>query len=149
MDDLLNVLPYALAFISRETDGHKEVLLIYRSHTSFGNDQYSMPGGKIQENESLRNGLIRELQEEIGITVQPTDMHLSHVMHFQGATRVCIAIVFTIKKWQGEPFNKEPDKHDHIAWFDINKLPSTLLPRHAKMIRSIEQGQLYSDEGLS
>lgn len=148
MNDLLNVLPYVLAFIQRDSQGHKEVLLIYRSQTGFGNDNYAMPGGKVKEDESLRSGLIRELNEELGITVSPSDMQLSHVMHFQGATRICIAIVFTIKKWQGEPYNKEPDKHDHIGWFDVTKLPANILPRHAKMIHSIVKGELYSDEGF-
>ena len=152
MSVAVTVVPYVLAFLTREkiVDGHvqQEVLLLYRTGTGFGNDHYSMPGGKVDVKESLLKAIIREVYEEVGVTVVPEDTQLSHVMHFQGATKLCVAFVFTINHWQGEPFNKEPEKHNHIKWFDVNDLPTTILPRHGKMIQSIEQGLLYADEGL-
>lgn len=147
------VIPYVLAFLTRERviDGlhHKEILLLYRSDTNFGNDHYSMIGGKIHQGESLKIALIRELSEEVGIEVLPENVHLAHVMHFQGATQICIAFVFSINDWQGEPYNKEPEKHGHINWFDVHQLPDNILPRHGKMIKSVMQGSVYSEEGLA
>lgn len=150
MTEPATVLPYVLAYLIRErlVNGiiHQEVLLCLRLHTGFGDGHYALIGGKIDLNESPMQAIAREAYEEVGIVIAPNDVLLSHTIYFQGETRTCMSFVFTVKHWQGEPFNKEPDKHDHIQWFDINGLPSNILPRHGRMIERIKQGILYSDE---
>jgi hypothetical protein len=33
-----------------------------------------------------------------------------------------------IRKWDGEPFNTEPDKCDDLRWVDINAPPANMIP---------------------
>ncbi len=150
---MFTIIPYVLAYITRETtiQGAKrtEILFIKRSlHLSFGGGLYALVGGKVEENESMRQATVREAFEEVGIHIELHDASLSHIIYFQGETRPCIAAAFTILSWQGEPFNKEPEKHDHVAWFDSNDLPTNIVPRHAKIIGHIKHGTLYCDEGF-
>lgn len=149
----LAVLPYVLAYLIQEKivngTSYQEVLLCLRSHTGFGDGYYGLIGGKIHSNESPIQALAREAYEEVGISIAPKDAALSHAIYFQGETQTCMSFVFTVKNWQGNPFNKEPDKHDHIEWFDINALPSTLLPRHGRIIERVRHAIPYSDEGFN
>lgn len=138
------VLPYALGLLLR--DG--KVLLIKRSHTGFGDGMYALPGGKVDNNESPAQAVVRELAEELGIQIFPHDVSFGTTLYFQGATRLCVAFVFNIATWQGEPFNKEPEKHDHCQWFPLSALPGTLLPRHVKMVHNATTGVWYADEGF-
>ncbi len=150
--NLITVLPYVLAYLIQERfmNGamRHEVLLCLRSHTGFGDGYYGLIGGKIHSNESPIQALAREAYEEVGIIIAPEDAVLSHAIYFQGETQTCMSFVFTVKDWQGEPFNKEPDKHDHIQWFNIDNLPINILPRHGRVIEHIKREILYSDEGF-
>ena len=68
--------------------------------------------------------------------------------HFKGFSRTCMAIVFKIDTWDGEPVNKEPEKIDHIKWFSLDDLPSTLLIRHRFIVDAIQDGIPYAEWGF-
>ncbi len=138
------VLPYVLGMLIK--DG--KVLLLRRSHTGFGDGMYALPGGKIDDNESPVQAIVRELAEEIGIAISCENVELGTIFYFQGSTRECVAFVFKITAWEGEPYNKEPQKHDHCAWFSLSALPDTVLPRHVKMVHNVRAGICYADEGF-
>ncbi|MBA2307508.1 NUDIX domain-containing protein [Candidatus Dependentiae bacterium] len=147
--DELTIIPYVLGYLTRVYDTKKQVLLVYRSTTGFGNNQYSLAGGKINKAESPDQALIRELGEELSIKIKPEDVNFRTLLYFEGATRTCVAFLFSIAQWEGEPLNNEPAKHDHIAWFDLSHLPSSLLPRHKILIRQLEEGIIYGCEGFT
>ncbi|MBA3752382.1 NUDIX domain-containing protein [Candidatus Dependentiae bacterium] len=142
------VIPYVLAYFTRVYENQEQVLLLYRSNTGFGNNQYGLPGGKINKNETPRQAVIREIKEELGIDVDEKNSILSTFLYFKGASRICMAFVFTITNWDGEPINIEASKHDHLAWYDSHNLPENILPRHALMIKQIQQGIVYAEEGF-
>ena len=49
-----------------------EVLLLNRKSPPFG---YGLPGGKIEKNESIKDGCLRELKEETGITLKKDEVY--------------------------------------------------------------------------
>ena len=146
--DELTVIPYVLGYLTRIHHTQKQVLLVYRTNTGFGNNSYSLAGGKINNGESPQYALMREIEEELAIKVNPEDVIARSFLYFEGATRTCIAVLFSLEKWKGEPLNNEPSKHDHIGWFDITDLPPTLLPRHRILINQVENGIIYSEVGF-
>ena len=143
--ELLSLVGYVLGYIVKEN----KVALVFRQHTKFGNNHYGLVGGKIDAHESIKDALVREMQEEIGITVSLENAHLVHVLSFKGQTHDCVTFVFAITTWQGEAYNKEPQKHGHMNWYSIDQLPPTLLERHKRIIEHIQKKQLYAQEGFS
>lgn len=55
-----------LAYVTRKRDGHRELLVFdHRDHPDAGTQ---VPAGRLEPGEDLENGLLRELEEEAGLT---------------------------------------------------------------------------------
>jgi len=104
-----------------------QILLLRRFNTGYRDGEYSVPAGHLDGGETVMTAAAREAQEEVGLHLQPDDMVFSSVMHrVEDDERVDFFV--HIRKWQGEPFNAEPDKCDDMAWVDINNLPNNTIP---------------------
>lgn len=136
------LIPYILALI---INNNNEVLLLYRINNNYFSNHYGLPGGKIDNNESGKQALARELFEELGIIFASEDVEFVHVMHFMGETGPCIALLYTLHTWHGDLYNKEPKKHEHLAWFPLDKLPENIIPRHRMALERISQKIMYSE----
>ena len=56
-------------------DADGQYLLLYRNnHPRFGNDP-DLPGGTVEDGESTLVAMIREVREEIGVTIKPDVAH--------------------------------------------------------------------------
>ena len=63
-------------------------------------NKYEFPGGKIEQNESLKEGLKRELSEELCI-----DVNIEDIIEFPNnvlKTEKFILTIYIIKKWENE-----------------------------------------------
>jgi len=137
------LLPYVLALIMNEKN---EVLFEYRKNAEWFANQYGLVGGKVDALESAKFALVREILEELGITVNPNDIEFVHVMHFMGEAAPCVAFFYTVRTWYGDINNLEKDKHDHLTWFPLNTLPEKIIPRHKKALQLIAKGIFYSED---
>jgi 8-oxo-dGTP diphosphatase len=84
--------------------------------------KWSMPGGTLEFGESFEQAIIREMQEEFGITVEIRDTlepfnHLIPEEH-----QHWVALCFICKLKYGTPEIKEPDKSEQIGWFNQSEL---------------------------
>ena len=99
----------------------RHVLLTHRSPTRVAYPNvWDLPGGHIEAGESTTQAIMRELHEELAITVDPV-----HVETFAApliATRDLRVSVCRIHLWQGEPINACPTEHDQIGWFALDEL---------------------------
>ncbi len=139
-----NKLIAAGAFIIKDN----KILLALRENTSAENGFYGLIGGRVENGENIHSALIREIYEEVGIKVDAKDMQLAHVISFKRENKLeIISFDFIINSWQGEPFNKEPIKHAHIKWFDLNKLPANFIDRHKTAYDCYKKGIFYSSFG--
>ena len=137
----LRVAVYAL-FIK-----DNQILLSKRKNTGYMDGFYSLPAGHMEKGETLVGALVREIQEEIGITVQSTDFTLYHVMHRKNTEEDVeyIDFYFKIAYWQGEPCNNEPEKCEHIKWFHLEVLPHKIVPS-VKSAINFYKGKLFFSE---
>src|SRR5690554_447475 len=82
------------------------------------------PGGSIEEGETGKDALARELNEELGITVKEEDFENFGEFHAKAAgqeEKTVHMTVFFVNKWEGEPSpNAEVEK---LLWItsDISK----------------------------
>jgi 8-oxo-dGTP diphosphatase len=104
-----------------------QILLLRRFNTGFRDGEYSVPAGHLDGGETVMDAAAREAEEEVGVKIQREDLVFSTVMHrIEDDERVDFFV--HVHKWQGEPFNAEPEKCDDLRWVDINALPTTIIP---------------------
>lgn len=80
---------------------------------------YCPPGGKVEASELVVDALVRELQEEIGVTVVEPLL----IGHCDLPDKVIF--FYRITRWLGKITNMEPDKHGNWQWHE--EIPSDRL----------------------
>lgn len=63
--------------LMRRPDG--QILLMERANTGYADHQLCPPSGHLEEGESVVDGAIREVNEEVGVTIDPSDLTFVHV----------------------------------------------------------------------
>ncbi len=122
------------------------VLLGLRENTGFGDGYWSTPGGGLERGEAAKQAVIREAREEIGISLAPEDLALTHVCHhFDPDGNARIGLYFTTRRWTGEPINAEPDKCTKLAWHPLDALPDNTVGYARHAITAAAGGVLYSE----
>ncbi len=126
-----------------------KVAFVYRTNTSWMNEYYSLPSGKIETSESFVQGAVREAKEEVGVDVRKED--LDHVLtmhrHEPGEAPEWVDIYFEVSKWKGEPYNAEPHMHGKLVWLEINNLPENVIPAVVASLIAIGEGKNYLEYG--
>ena len=123
-----------------------KILLSCRANTGFEDGNYSVPAGHLENNETATQAMEREAREEVGITINPEDLKVIHVMH-RKSTQSRIDFFFTSEKWQGEPVIGEPDKCSDLSWFALNDLPENMVPYVRFAIENHHNKVFYSEFG--
>jgi len=96
-------------------------------------DVWDLPGGHIDNGESIAEALVRELEEELGVQVEPP----------QGSPWMTLRVgnvelnLYLIDRWLGEPRNVAVEEHDDIRWFEADdlKLLDLAHPSYIEILR--------------
>jgi 8-oxo-dGTP diphosphatase len=123
-----------------------KILLMHRSGTGYADGYYAFVGGKCDKGETIIENAIRECYEEVGAIVAPEDLQFAHVIHRIDADndKNWVLFFFVVEKWQGEITNREPDKHDELAWFPLTALPEPMVPTHLQTLIEISNNRHFS-----
>lgn len=108
-----------------ERDGR--VLLMRRAGTGFFDGLYSLPGGHVEEGESLAATAVREMREELGIELAEAGLVVLGVVHRRSDTNR-IDFFLQAADWSGEPVIAETDKCDELVWCARDALPAAVVP---------------------
>jgi len=125
-----------------------EVLLLRRFNTGYEDGKYSMPAGHVDAGETFTEALVREVAEEVGVTLRAEDVRVAHIMHRKSTvSSERVDTFFVTEKWEGEIKNMEPHKCDELAWFPSDKLPENTIPYIRQALEYIDQDKFYSEFG--
>ena len=100
----------------------EDKILLARKKRGFGAGKINSPGGKLESGETIEQAMIRETQEEVGIT--PTKFEYVGVVtydeYFKGEKTVFDCHLFLTTEWQGEP--SESDEMNPM-WINKSEIP--------------------------
>lgn len=144
--DRYKLVPAVYIILERDT----QILLLRRFNTGYEDGSYTMPAGHLDGGESARVAAAREAMEEVGVTVDPKELELVHVMHYLAieGDHERVSFFFRAKKFSGEPKNMEPQKADDLGWFNPDTLPEKMVWEVRQALDCINQGVVYSEQNF-
>lgn len=124
------------AAVMLRADG-REFLLAQRPEGKVYAGYWEFPGGKVEPGESVREALIRELQEELGITVTACSPWLTRQFTYPHAT---VRLNFwRVTAWDGEIGITAPLEHSAVDWQKIGEAATVapILPANDPILKAL------------
>jgi 8-oxo-dGTP pyrophosphatase MutT (NUDIX family) len=100
--------------------------------------------------ETLREAIVREVSEEIGLTLEAHNIDVALVMHRYSATSSPperLDFFTRVDKWHAVPINLEPDKCSNLRWFHLRELPENVIPYIKHALNEVTAGRKYCEYG--
>ena len=135
------IVEVAAAVLLRDDKGRPGFLLAQRPEGKVYAGYWEFPGGKVEPGETTRDALVRELQEELGITVDCAWPWLCREFTYPHAT-VRLKF-FRVASWHGDI---KPIEHSGFAW-QRTGMPATVtpvLPANDPILRALALPAMYA-----
>ncbi|MBD2699944.1 NUDIX hydrolase [Spirosoma sp. BT702] len=130
----MKVRPSAL--IWRQNANHTEILLMRYQYG--GQDVFALPGGSPDRGETLPETIAREIQEELGVSVEIGEMILAGEMLLTQRNNDVLHIVFAARNVVGEPkLNPDETTALELVWKPLSELDNlNLYPNIGSRLQS-------------
>lgn len=113
----------------------RQILIAHRNPDRHQGGLWEFPGGKLEAGESVRQALIRELQEEVHILVS-SSVPLIRIPHDYGDKKVLLDVLL-VTAYTGEAAGKEGQV---IRWVELNDIHRYKFPTaNLQIIEKLEQ----------
>ena len=106
-----------------------------------GAGTWTMPGGKLEFEETFEEGAKREVMEETGIRLNDSRVICVNQDIIESAHFVTIGLFS--EDFEGEPRVMEPDEITEWKWFDLNELPKPLFFPSKKVLDNYFRKEFY------
>lgn len=131
-----------LCFLVETFDNKISSVLLAMKKRGFGVNWYNGVGGKTNEGESIESAAVREVFEEISVSVNPLDLKKVALIKFEFADNPewnQIMHVYFVEEWEGEPRESEEMKPE---WFNSESIPySQMWPDDKFWLPQVMQGK--------
>lgn len=104
-----------------------KVLLSRRANTGWMDGYLCAPGGHVEKGETPILAMIREIKEEMGVTVNAADLDFLCVAARNTSPTEYVAYEFVIIDKNYTFKNTEPDKCSELVWIAIDALPTDII----------------------
>jgi 8-oxo-dGTP diphosphatase len=122
------------------------VLLAKRAGVRYGEGLWGLPGGHVENGESLIDAAVRELREEVGVIVQPSHVQPLGVTRYAEGDIWGADFFFLTRHWSGEP--QPITQCSEVAWHAPTALPRGTLPWLGRALRSHLLEDRWFDESV-
>ena len=142
----------AVAILQRKNEaGQTEFLLASRPQGKGWAGWWEFPGGKIEAGESAEHALIRELQEELGITPSHIQPWLQRTYNYpathDSAAKTVKLHFFFVTRWQGDLLGLE---NQQLSWQNPSNISvSPILPANAPIMKALVLPPIYAISNLA
>ena len=123
---------------------NKILMILRKNKPDAGN--YNLVGGRMEEGETVKQAIIREAKEEVGLVLKVEDIEIVSSLH-----RICeggynsIEYVLVVKNFEGEPQNLEPFVCEKLVWWDLDNLPENISPYAKTAIDNVKNKIVFSE----
>lgn len=137
------LVPASYVFLRRGD----EVLLQHRTGTGYMDGHWAAgAAGHVEPGETAAQAAVREIAEELGVTVDVADLTLLTVLQRTDGTDAPIEQrvewFWSVEAWQGTPRIMEPRKCDGLEWCDLAALPTPVVPHERFVLDGVRTGTL-------
>ena len=150
MNERFKLKVAVILILSKIENNEEYILLQKRQNTGILDGFYDCSCcGHLEEGETLKEGIIRESKEELGIEIEPQDLEFSSLMHatFKDGGEYLL-VTFSAKKFIGTAKIMEPNKCDELSFYDLNKLPTNIVPYVKQALINYKDGIYFSTYGF-
>ena len=107
-------------------DGGGRLLVQRRPAGTHHGGLWEFPGGKVEPGETAEAALVREIEEELSVTIHVADLVATgFATTVNGAGRPLILLLFRTHRWKGTPRALEADA---IVWYSPEELANLPMP---------------------
>lgn len=127
-------------------DGSGRVLVQRRPAGKQHAGLWEFPGGKVERGETPEAALARELEEELGIAVDPAELEPAGFAGVLAGDRLLVLLLFLARRWTGEPKAIEAAALRWTAPEEMDALPmppadGPLVPQLAAALSRVGAGR--------
>lgn len=136
-------------------DCGKGILIARRCNTGYQDGNYNFPSGHVEEGESPFDGLVREVQEELGHVIadelRKSGPRLRHIQwrpkHDHTGDRIDLYYELQTVRSQEKVVNGEPEKCDELRWvYTDEPLPENFVPHQRVVVEALWGKHLVHDQ---
>lgn len=108
-----------------------KLLLMKRTVKDQMEGMYALVAGKVDQHESPKIALVREVFEETNLRINPEHLVLIATVHhaktdYKAQKEDVIEFYFKTDQWQGKPVIMEPDKASELGFYRLDELPTPM-----------------------
>jgi 8-oxo-dGTP pyrophosphatase MutT (NUDIX family) len=125
-----------------------KLLLGRRTGTGWMDGYLCPTGGHIERGETPLLVMAREIEEELGISVNHEDLEFVCVAARNTSPTEYVAYEFAIRDKPYDFFNAEPEKCSELVWVDLDEMPDDIIDHFKQIIdEGIINGKKYLEVG--